>query len=637
MTITTNLGITLVEQSQAQKEVTINQALMLLDAMFSGVVASRSTTVPPSSPTAGVAYIVPSGATGAWAGKTNQIAYFDQIWRFVVPPSGLAMWVSSESKRYRYNSGAWGLDASSVSNTAYPNARPPKETDDTTKAYTVGDRWVYGGNVYECLQNTSGAAVWRKVLIGSRALGDTVSGALGLWGLMKLRSAYAGNCFKAHRISDSTTLDIGFAANGDADWAAFDAFVAGTSGYVTTLYDQSGNGYDLTQTTVALMPRVLGFDINGKRTISWDGENAERKLVNTAIPFANVKNHTAFMIGRWHDDVQKSSDLQIGNPTSKQLYFTDSTGNVTYGFRVNSNGSLANAANSSQLCVNQIRTYKNNNGAPSVQQNNQLATYPITTAVTTGVTGIILGGNNSDAAYTGRFEFLACAYYDSTLSGTNETLFRDRALAITGIQPQAKHVLTMEGDSICLGLGSTSYERAWAQVMQQNGITMLNYNGGGFSGRTAATVATYASNRATRCKQANATNIVIVFAGSNDMGLTATPPATVLTSLQSITTTYRAAGYKVVMCTILPRNGAFGGGQTGTQFEIDRQSLNTSIRNAGSALWDALCDMGGNPLIGDVANLTTYFPADQVHLNDAGYAILAALAQKAVMDVLQSI
>ena len=34
MTTTTNLGIPLIEQSQAQKEVTINQALNVFDAMI---------------------------------------------------------------------------------------------------------------------------------------------------------------------------------------------------------------------------------------------------------------------------------------------------------------------------------------------------------------------------------------------------------------------------------------------------------------------------------------------------------------------------------------------------------------------------------------------------------------------------
>jgi hypothetical protein len=107
MATTSNLGITLVEQSQAQKEVTINQALVTLDTMIGNAVMDKDLSAPPSSPAVGASYIVAASPTGAWSGKQNQIAYFDQIWRFIVPQSGMRIWVRDESADYRFNGTAW--------------------------------------------------------------------------------------------------------------------------------------------------------------------------------------------------------------------------------------------------------------------------------------------------------------------------------------------------------------------------------------------------------------------------------------------------------------------------------------------------------------------------------------------------
>ena len=49
MTTTTHMTITLVEQSQAQKEVTVNAALVRIDALMNTGAKSRSTSTPPGA------------------------------------------------------------------------------------------------------------------------------------------------------------------------------------------------------------------------------------------------------------------------------------------------------------------------------------------------------------------------------------------------------------------------------------------------------------------------------------------------------------------------------------------------------------------------------------------------------------
>lgn len=107
MTNTSNLALTLLDASQAQKEVTINEALVCLDAMVSGAVIDKDLSAPPASPTAGMVYIVAASPTGAWAGQANKVAYFEQVWRFIAPATGMRIWVRDESQYYTWDGTAW--------------------------------------------------------------------------------------------------------------------------------------------------------------------------------------------------------------------------------------------------------------------------------------------------------------------------------------------------------------------------------------------------------------------------------------------------------------------------------------------------------------------------------------------------
>lgn len=72
-----------------------------------------------------------------------------------------------------------------------------------------------------------------------------------------LNSSYAGNAFQVRRSSDNATQDIGFDGNGNVDEAALTSFIGGNSGYVTTWYDQSGNGYNMFNTNTSSQARIV--------------------------------------------------------------------------------------------------------------------------------------------------------------------------------------------------------------------------------------------------------------------------------------------------------------------------------------------------------------------------------------------
>lgn len=123
MATTTHLGITLVEQSQAQKEVTVNEAFARIDAVMNNGAISRVTATPPGSPADGDLYIVGPSPTGDWSGHADALTYFDQIWRFITPLEGMTLWVNDEDTLYIYSGSVWQSQAlpvvSTLSGTAH--------------------------------------------------------------------------------------------------------------------------------------------------------------------------------------------------------------------------------------------------------------------------------------------------------------------------------------------------------------------------------------------------------------------------------------------------------------------------------------------------------------------------------------
>lgn len=108
MATTPNLSLSLIEQSQAQKEVTANEAFLAIDAVLNSGAIDKDISTPPVSPQEGDIYIVASGGTNDWDGRDGDIAWFYQSWRFIRPKEGMMIWVSDEDTHYIYDGTAWG-------------------------------------------------------------------------------------------------------------------------------------------------------------------------------------------------------------------------------------------------------------------------------------------------------------------------------------------------------------------------------------------------------------------------------------------------------------------------------------------------------------------------------------------------
>lgn len=104
---TTNLKLPLLIPNQSGKEITHNEALVVIDNILQNGVISRALNVPPTEPNNNDIYIVGSGAAGLWAGRDNQLAFYDNGWRFIEPREGFVFWINDEDKLYTYDGSNW--------------------------------------------------------------------------------------------------------------------------------------------------------------------------------------------------------------------------------------------------------------------------------------------------------------------------------------------------------------------------------------------------------------------------------------------------------------------------------------------------------------------------------------------------
>lgn len=95
------------EVSQAQKELTHNEALRIIDVLANMLVIDRDLTAPPGSPVNGDTYIVAGSPTGAWVGQAGKIAFYYGGWSFITPFEGLTAWVDDEDRQIIYSDGSF--------------------------------------------------------------------------------------------------------------------------------------------------------------------------------------------------------------------------------------------------------------------------------------------------------------------------------------------------------------------------------------------------------------------------------------------------------------------------------------------------------------------------------------------------
>lgn len=102
------LALPLLAAGQAQKEMTVNEALTRLDIAVQAAAVAAGVETPPEAPQAGQCWIVGDAPTGAWSNRAAMLAgWTNDGWRYVTPTAGMAVWVAADGDVWRWTGSAW--------------------------------------------------------------------------------------------------------------------------------------------------------------------------------------------------------------------------------------------------------------------------------------------------------------------------------------------------------------------------------------------------------------------------------------------------------------------------------------------------------------------------------------------------
>lgn len=105
---TPRLALPFIISGQAQKHITHNEALQTLDVLVQASVESRTLATPPTTPLQGESFLVPPGATGAWAGHADELASFQSgAWLLLDPSPGWQLYCKADQTLLVFDGAAW--------------------------------------------------------------------------------------------------------------------------------------------------------------------------------------------------------------------------------------------------------------------------------------------------------------------------------------------------------------------------------------------------------------------------------------------------------------------------------------------------------------------------------------------------
>jgi hypothetical protein len=150
----------------------------------------------------------------------------------------------------------------------------------------------------------------------------------------KTNCAYTGNALlvrKGTATTGTTTMAIGFTPNGYLDTATLKTFIATSSGYVVTWFDQSGNGNHLTQATNSKQPRIVNAGtierVNGMPTLTFQDTSdvmlAPSMDIQSFAAVRKVGNGGTGSSMRYLVSVPANFDFSIRSSSTVSNYYGD--------------------------------------------------------------------------------------------------------------------------------------------------------------------------------------------------------------------------------------------------------------------------------------------------------------------------
>ena len=244
---------------------------------------------------------------------------------------------------------------------------------------------------------------------------QNINGFEGVFSTRKLKST-ATSCMQVRRSTDNVTLDIGFDQNDFLDVTTLLSFVGAANGYVTTWYDQSGRGNNLTQASASPQPTIVLAGVlkvvNGNIPALYADVTDSTKVLSLAH-FYQVSTgfYPCTTICGFRPTADAGSNQRTiissgGSKSMSMIYY-----NASWGNKIGFNSSYMTPANSLMADTNHVVTMT----ADSTCRINidGLEKLAIAVAAVTGIDSVNVGQNFNYSWY-----MTDLIYVNANLSGT---------------------------------------------------------------------------------------------------------------------------------------------------------------------------------------------------------------------------
>jgi hypothetical protein len=169
---------------------------------------------------------------------------------------------------------------------------------------------------------------YHSSFFSSTFLLDVYTGAAVAYSLRKLK-ATTTNVIRVRRSSDNSEQDF---TPLDITDGTLTTFTGAGYGYVTTWYDQSGNGLNATQSTASLQPEIVNSGVvnleNGKPTVKFDGSNDNLTVWNNTVApllFQSISDYLTILTVEKSTSISGSGSLWYNANTIIEMRINSTT------------------------------------------------------------------------------------------------------------------------------------------------------------------------------------------------------------------------------------------------------------------------------------------------------------------------
>jgi len=174
------LDLPFIKPSQAQKHVTHNEALQVLDGLVQTAFEETGAETPPFEPVTGQLYALGASPTGDWAGEAGMLALrVTEAWLFIAPGEGWRAWDKASGTFRVFEAGAWAEIVPDMNNLDGVGIATTSDSTNRLAVASPASLFTHDGAGHQVKVNKAGAGDTASLLFQSNWTGHAEMGLAG--------------------------------------------------------------------------------------------------------------------------------------------------------------------------------------------------------------------------------------------------------------------------------------------------------------------------------------------------------------------------------------------------------------------------------------------------------------------------